>query len=91
MSFASLPTSRHSGERAAVPLVRARLKVVGSRSRRKELGFHMAGRSALVGQATYLDLSPGTGCVTVSDSLGFSESQPCLSCRMGRLSSQEIL
>ena len=87
MSFASLPSSRHSGERAAfcpVPLVRARLKMVGSRSRRKELGFHTAGRSALVGQATYLgDLSPGTGCVTVSDSLGFSESQPCLSCRMG--------
>lgn len=45
----------------------------------------MAGRSALVGQATYLDLSPGMGCVTVSDSLGFSESQPCLSPRMGQV------
>lgn len=59
--------------------------MVGSRSRRKELGFYMAGRSALVGQATYLDLSPGMGCVTVSDCLGFSESQPCLSPRMGQV------
>lgn len=75
----SLPRYKHSGQRAvfcSVPL---------------ELGFYMAGRNALVGEAAYLGLSPGTGCVTLSDSLGFCESQPCLSPRRNRLSSQEIL
>lgn len=71
-------------------LIRAGLGTGRRGSRRKEQSFYMAVGNALVVGAAYLGLSSGAGCVTLSDSLGLSGSQPHLCPRRSRSPSLEI-
>lgn len=60
-------------------------------AQKERAGFPYGRGNALVGEAAYLGLIFGTGCVTLNESLGLSGSQPCLSPSRGGLSIQEIL